>query len=64
MRQGERLAKLRAWRCGDRVDAALTALRTTAAGPDNVLHPMKTALSAGATLGEVCSVLREVWGTG
>ncbi|MFF8481885.1 acyl-CoA mutase large subunit family protein [Streptomyces antibioticus] len=62
-RQTERLAKLRAWRCRERVHAALTAMQKTAAGEDNVLYPMKEALAAGATIGEVCDVLREVWGT-
>ncbi|MFI7291956.1 methylmalonyl-CoA mutase family protein [Streptomyces anulatus] len=60
-RQAERLAKLRAWRCHERVGAALTGMREAAEGTDNVLHPMKDALAAGATVGEVCGVLREVW---
>ncbi|WP_353947433.1 methylmalonyl-CoA mutase family protein (plasmid) [Streptomyces sp. HUAS MG91] len=63
-RQTERIAKLRAWRCGERVGDTLTALRATAAGVDNVLYPMKNALAAGATVGEVCTALREVWGGG
>ncbi|OIV37175.1 methylmalonyl-CoA mutase [Mangrovactinospora gilvigrisea] len=29
----------------------------------NVLYPMKEALAARATVGEVCGALREVWGT-
>ena len=29
---------------------------------DNVLYPMKDALRARATVGEVCDALREVWG--
>jgi methylmalonyl-CoA mutase N-terminal domain/subunit len=29
---------------------------------DNVLYPMKDALRALATVGEVCGALREVWG--
>ncbi|MFJ9890179.1 methylmalonyl-CoA mutase family protein [Streptomyces sp. NPDC091287] len=60
-RQAERLAKLRAWRCHERVGAALTRTREAAEGTANVLHPMKDALAAGATVGEVCDVLREVW---
>ncbi|MFE1909038.1 methylmalonyl-CoA mutase family protein [Streptomyces gardneri] len=61
-RQTERLAKLRAWRCGDRVHRALAAVTAAAGGDDNVLPPMKEALSAGATVGEVCDALREAWG--
>jgi methylmalonyl-CoA mutase N-terminal domain/subunit len=44
------------------VDAALTALKKAAEGTDNVLYPMKGALRARATVGEVCNALREVWG--
>ncbi|WP_424922520.1 methylmalonyl-CoA mutase family protein [Streptomyces sp. wa53] len=62
-RQAERLAKLRAWRDQDRVDRHLAGVRRAAAGDDNVLYPMKEALSAGATVGEVCDALREIWGT-
>ncbi|MFE7076280.1 methylmalonyl-CoA mutase [Streptomyces sp. NPDC057620] len=60
--QAERLAKLRAWRCQERVDAAIALTQKAAAGTDNVLYPMKEALAAGATVGEVCNALREVWG--
>uniref|UniRef100_UPI0004C21460 methylmalonyl-CoA mutase family protein n=1 Tax=unclassified Streptomyces TaxID=2593676 RepID=UPI0004C21460 len=62
-RQAERLAKLRAWRCRERVNTALLEMRKAAEGEDNVLYPMKEALAAGATVGEVCDALREVWGT-
>ncbi|MFF1676172.1 methylmalonyl-CoA mutase [Streptomyces sp. NPDC058256] len=61
--QAERIAKLRAWRCHERVDAALIVMQKAAAGTANVLYPMKDALAAGATVGEVCNVLREVWGS-
>jgi len=40
----------------------LSALKATADGVGNVLPPIKDALRAGATLGEVCDGLREVWG--
>ncbi|MBD0839937.1 MULTISPECIES: methylmalonyl-CoA mutase [unclassified Streptomyces] len=62
VQQAERIAKLRAWRVGENVDAALTDLRKAAEGEDNVLYPMKEALRAGSTVGEVCDVLREAWG--
>ncbi|GAA2112713.1 acyl-CoA mutase large subunit family protein [Streptomyces synnematoformans] len=61
-RQVERLARLRAERDGGAVDAALAELRTAAEGTENVLYPMKRALAARATVGEVCDALRGVWG--
>ncbi|MFD7617986.1 methylmalonyl-CoA mutase [Streptomyces sp. NPDC059802] len=60
--QAARLAKLRAGRDQDAVDTALARLRKAAEGTDNVLYPMKDALRARATVGEVCDALREVWG--
>lgn len=62
-RQRERLARLRARRDTRTADAALLALRAAAEGSANVLPPMKRALRAEATLGEVCDTLRSVWGT-
>jgi methylmalonyl-CoA mutase N-terminal domain/subunit len=62
-RQAERLARLRAARDGAAVRAALDRLRRAAGESDvNVLYPMRDALRAYATVGEVCGVLREVWG--
>ncbi|MFF8266492.1 methylmalonyl-CoA mutase [Streptomyces sp. NPDC016562] len=61
-RQRAGLARLRAERDGAAVAAALAALREAAAGTGNVLYPMKDALRARATVGEVCGALREVWG--
>ncbi|MCX4828935.1 methylmalonyl-CoA mutase family protein [Streptomyces sp. NBC_00006] len=60
--QAERLAKLRAERDQGAVDAALAALKKAAEGEDNVLYPMKDALRARATVGEVCDALRGIWG--
>jgi methylmalonyl-CoA mutase N-terminal domain/subunit len=61
--QAERLAKLRAWRDQRRVDTYIALMRKAAEGDDNVLYPMKDALAAGASVGEVCGALRETWGT-
>jgi len=61
--QAERLAKLRAERDNDEVDKHLAALKQAAESGDNVLYPMKEALRARATGGEVADALREVWGT-
>ncbi|MEY2245563.1 methylmalonyl-CoA mutase [Streptomyces sp. SAS_267] len=61
--QAERLARLRAERDQKAVDTALAALKKAAEGTGNVLYPMKDALRARATVGEVCNALREIWGT-
>ena len=61
--QGVRLAALRAGRDQDAVDRALEALRQAASGTDNVLWPLREALVARATVGEVSHALRQVWGT-
>lgn len=61
--QAARLAGLRAGRDGAAVEAALADLKKAAEGTANVLYPMKDALRARATVGEVCGALREVWGT-
>ncbi|MGA8211018.1 MAG: methylmalonyl-CoA mutase family protein [Nocardioidaceae bacterium] len=60
--QAERLATLRAERDQAEVDRQLGALTEAARGSENVLFPMKEALRARATVGEVCNALREVWG--
>jgi methylmalonyl-CoA mutase N-terminal domain/subunit len=57
-----RVAEVRARRDGETVERALRAVAATAAGPDNVLPPIKAALAAHATLGEVCATLRGCWG--
>ncbi len=61
--QCARLEKLRASRDQAAVDSALDKLRAAARGDDNVLYPMREALRAHATVGEVSDALREVWGT-
>ncbi len=62
--QRDRLARLRESRDSGAVTASLGALEK-AAGVDNsnVLYPMREALRAKATVGEVCHTLRSVWGT-
>ncbi|MFD9569481.1 methylmalonyl-CoA mutase family protein [Streptomyces sp. NPDC059982] len=61
--QSERLAKLRAWRVQSAVDDALARLAEAARGDGNVMFPMRSALAASATVGEICGTLRGVWGT-
>ena len=61
-RQVERLKKVRAERDQAAVDAALKSLEEAARGTDNLLVPMREALAARASLGEVSDALREVFG--
>ncbi|MPZ60356.1 MAG: methylmalonyl-CoA mutase [Propionibacteriales bacterium] len=61
--QRERLAALRVDRDEHAVAKHLAALAAAAEDADNVLFPMKDALRARATVGEVCNALRDVWGT-
>ena len=60
--QCARLAALRAGRDSGEVERALDEMRAAAGGTDNVLVPMKRALAAMATVGEVSHALRDVWG--
>jgi methylmalonyl-CoA mutase N-terminal domain/subunit len=60
--QKERLRSLRATRDRRAVDAALRRVVETARGTGNLLYPMKEALRAAATLGEVSDALREAFG--
>ena len=62
-RQVERVRAVRAGRDAAAVRAALDALAVAARGTANVLDPMKEALRARATLGEVSDVLRAELGT-
>jgi len=61
-RQSERVQALRARRDQVAVDAALADVGAAARGTQNLLHPMKEALRAFATLGEVSDVLRAEFG--
>ena len=60
--QVKHLAELRSRRDQRAVDDALSKVRETARGTGNLLFPMKEALRAGATLGEVSDALREEFG--
>ena len=62
VRQVERVRTLRAERDQRSVDAALAEVGETARGTGNLLPPMKEALRARATLGEVSDALRGVFG--
>ena len=60
--QAERVRALKADRDQEAVAARLEEVRTTARGSGNLLYPMKEALRARATLGEVSDALRDVFG--
>jgi methylmalonyl-CoA mutase N-terminal domain/subunit len=60
--QSERLAVLRRNRDSAEVRRTLDEVKQAAAGDENVLYPLRSALAARATVGEVCDALREVWG--
>jgi methylmalonyl-CoA mutase N-terminal domain/subunit len=60
--QIERIKALKASRDQEAVAKALEDVRAAARGTDNLLYPMKAALRARATLGEVSDVLREEFG--
>ncbi|MAT04046.1 MAG: methylmalonyl-CoA mutase [Acidimicrobiaceae bacterium] len=60
--QKQRLSDFKANRDGAAISDRLEAVRETARGGDNLLYPMKDALRAGATLGEVSDALRDVFG--
>jgi len=61
-RQVDRVRELRAHRDGADVDRWLGAVEDAARGTDNLLYPMKEALRARATLGEVSDALRRAFG--
>ncbi len=60
--QVERLEALRARRDAGAVTRSLDAVRRTAEGGDNLLPPMREALTRLATVGEICNALRDVFG--
>jgi len=62
-RQLERTARVRAERNADGAAAALAEVRRVAEGEGNLLVPMREALRARCTVGEISGTLRELWGT-
>jgi methylmalonyl-CoA mutase N-terminal domain/subunit len=66
--QVQQADKVRTLKAGERRDnaevtAKLAEVRAAAQGTQNLLYPMREALAAKATLGEVSDVLRDVFGT-
>jgi len=61
-RQLERTARVRAGRNAAEAERALAAVREGAVGESNLLPPMREALRAYCTVGEICEALRAEWG--
>jgi methylmalonyl-CoA mutase N-terminal domain/subunit len=62
-RQRERTARVRAERDTAAGEAALAEVHRVAEGEGNLLPPIREALRARCTVGEVCDALRDLWGT-
>jgi methylmalonyl-CoA mutase N-terminal domain/subunit len=61
-RQLERTARVRAERAADDAGRALERVGAAARGDENLLPPMREALRALCTVGEICETLRSEWG--
>ncbi|MGQ9585719.1 MAG: acyl-CoA mutase large subunit family protein, partial [Anaerolineae bacterium] len=61
-RQKARLAALRARRDNERVNRLLSALEEAARGTENLMSHFVRCVEAEVTLGEICGVLREIFG--
>jgi methylmalonyl-CoA mutase N-terminal domain/subunit len=62
-RQLERTAKVRSERSADEAAKAVAEVRRVAEGDGNLLPPMREALRARVTIGEISNELRDVFGT-
>ncbi len=60
--QVERVQAVREKRDSEQVQATLNALRQAAQSGTNVMPPIVDAVKAYATIGEICDVMREVFG--
>jgi len=60
--QIEKLKKLKSERDGGKVRKSLAALKKGAQGDDNLMSLILESVKAYATLGEICDVLKEVFG--
>jgi methylmalonyl-CoA mutase N-terminal domain/subunit len=60
--QVARLERLRRTRDSDAVASSLERLQEAARGAGNTMYPLIECVRAYATVGEMCSALREVWG--
>jgi methylmalonyl-CoA mutase, N-terminal domain len=60
--QIERLKTFKADRDGELAERRLEELREVARGTGNLLHPIRAALAARCSVGEVCGAMRDVFG--
>jgi methylmalonyl-CoA mutase N-terminal domain/subunit len=60
--QIEKLKKMKSQRDRKLVAEALSQLKNAAEGKDNLMAPILRAVKAYATLGEICDILRQVFG--
>ena len=61
-RQIERLHKVKRERNNDEVQRTLNNVRDAATAGQNLMGPIIEAVKTYATLGEICGVLREIYG--
>ncbi len=61
--QIERTRALRAGRDDEAAESAMRDVRECARGTGNLVVPMRAALAASCTVGEICELLREEFGT-
>ena len=61
-RQLKRLAQLKEARDEQALEQKLNALRDVSRGDGNLLPPIREALKAGGSIGEVCGAMRDVFG--
>ena len=60
--QAKRLAQLRSSRDSKRTEASLMELKKVAQGDGNLMGPILDCVRAYCTLGEICDVLRGIFG--
>lgn len=60
--QEESLRSVRDVRDGDAVNSALTRLREVAQGDGDLMEPIMDSIRAYATIGEICGVMKDVFG--
>ena len=56
------LSNLKSLRNNEEVNKSLSALKSAAEGDDNLLPFILSSVKAYASIGEICNVLREVFG--